>query len=631
MNRILSFILIFFVCFCTASSAQATSLPLHNILVLHSFHSGMAWTESINLGIEEVLLAKDRQDIELHIEYIDGLRQPGGHSFQRLAKFLGEKYQGMTFDAVIVVDIVAYHFMEQYHTDLFAMTPVLYTAVNCADINQVEQNVPFAGVCENVDVDATINAGLHLYPDTQKIVIINDRTEDGLTYDRIIQQSVEFFDQRVDIEIWDDVTIEDLMQKVQDLQDGTLLLLMQFTQDRAGRTFSYERSLGLINRKCKVPILSMWQFYLGNGVMGGMMVDGQAQGRAVAKLVIDILVGEQVENLFAVKSTTNQLIFDYTRMKRFDISYKALPEGSIVTKEPQSVLWKYKKIGWTVLALALVLEATVIILSVVTYKSKKAEQKLEELVNQRTHELTTANEQLLDENIERKKVEEALRESEETLHQLSVNLLTVQENERRRISFELHDELGQSLAALKMQIGSLKMQLSREQPALLFQGCDGLRESINLIIENVRRLSRDLSPVALDDLGIDVALEYLITNFSKLHNIKIDHELVDITHLFCQDAQRHIYRIVQESLNNIGKHAHADHVAIKIEKKKNRIFLIVKDNGNGFNSDEIQKRKTPESGMGLTAMSERVRILEGELDITSVVGLGTTVTVSMPV
>ncbi len=412
----------------------------------------MAWTESINQGIEEVLLAKDRQDIELHIEYIDGLRQPGEHSNQRLAEFISDKYQGMTFDAVIAVDNIAYHFMEHYHSDLFPMTPVLYTAVSCAGINQFEQNIPFAGVCENVDVEETIRAGLHLYPETKKIVIINDRTEDGLTYDRIIQQSVELFEPRVEFEVWDDVTIEYLMQKVQELQEGTLLLLMQFTQDRTGQTFSYERSLGLISRKCKVPILSMWQFYLGNGVMGGMMVDGQAQGVAVAKLVIDILVGEPIENLLTVNSTPNQLVFDYTRMKRFDISYKALPEVSIVTDEPQSVLWKYKKVGWTVLGLALVLEATVIILSVVTYKSKKAEQQLEVLVNQRTHELTTANEQLLDENIERKKAEEALRESEETLHQLSVNLLTVQENERRRISFELHDELGQSLAALHILI-----------------------------------------------------------------------------------------------------------------------------------------------------------------------------------
>lgn len=576
-------------------------------------------------------MAKDRQDIELHIEYIDGLRQPGSHSFPRLAQFLAEKYQGMGFDAVIAVDNIAYRFMEQYHSQLFPLTPVLYTAVSCADMYKAEQNIPFVGVCEDVDVESTIKAGLHLYPDTRKIVIINDRTADGVIYDSIIQQSIESFEHRIDFEIWDDETIENLMLKVKELQEGTLLLFMQFTQDRAGETFSYERSLGLISRKCKVPILSMWQFYLGNGVMGGMMVDGQSQGLAVAKLVIDILVGEPIENLLEVKSTANKLIFDYTRMKRFDISYKALPEGSTVTKEPQSVLWKYKKIGWTVLALALVLEATVIILSVVTYKSKKAEQQLEVLVNQRTHELTTANEQLLEENLERKKAEEALRASEETLHQLSVNLLTVQENERRRISFELHDELGQSLAALKMQIGSLKTEMSKKFPDLLFSGCDELRQSINLIIENVRRLSRDLSPVALDDLGIDVALEYLITNFSKLHNVPIDHELVEITHLFSQGAQRHIYRIMQESLNNIGKHARADHIDIKVEKKKNRIFLIVKDNGNGFNSEEIQRRKSPESGMGLTAMSERVRILEGELNITSIEGQGTTVTVSLPV
>jgi two-component system sensor histidine kinase UhpB len=191
-----------------------------------------------------------------------------------------------------------------------------------------------------------------------------------------------------------------------------------------------------------------------------------------------------------------------------------------------------------VLGIALALEAAVIILSVVTYKSKKAEQMLEELFDKRTHELTSANEKLKAEIHVRKKIEEALRESEETLRQLSINLLTVQENERRRISVELHDELGQSLAALKLQVGSLEKQLGYDLPYVLQEECDELRQSINLIIENVRRLSLDLSPVALDDLGIDAALEYLITNFAKLHGIEVSLDLVEINYLFSQAAQR---------------------------------------------------------------------------------------------
>lgn len=611
---------------------RAAALPVHDILVLHSFHSGLAWTASVNQGIEEILLAKDRQDVELHIEYLDSLRWPGDHNFQHFSRYLAEKYKDMEFDAVIGVDNISVDFLRRYHLQLFPMTPVVYCGVSCTGTEEIEEGRYFAGVCEDVDLAATLDAGLYLYPDTKEIIVINDRSADGLIYDRIIKKTLPTYAGKVFFQVWDDYSMEDLLEKVRAVQEGSLVVLVNFTWDRNGSTYSYERSLGLIVAKCKVPIFSMWEFYLGNGVLGGMMVDGVAQGREAAKMVINIVMGEPVENFMGhTNAPANQLIFDYTRMKRFDIPYKALPKDRIVTEEPRSVLWKYKKIGWTVLGIALVLEATVIILSVMTYKSKKAEQEMEELVNQRTHELTSANVRLTAEISERKKVEEALIESEETLHQLSINLLTVQENERRRISVELHDELGQSLAALKMQVGSLKKQLGSDSPFIMLEGCEELRQSINLIIENVRRLSRDLSPVALDDLGIDVALEYLITNFAKLHGMKVSHDLVEITHLFCQGTQRHIYRIVQESLNNIGKHSHADHVMIQIEKKKNRVFLIVKDNGNGFNADEIQYRKTPESGIGLTAMAERVRILEGLLDIDSEIGKGTTITVSLPV
>lgn len=614
-----------------AAYAQNLHLPPHDILVLHSYHSGLDRVESINRGIEEVLLAKDRQDIELHIEYIDSLRQPGEENFQRFYRFLAEKYSSRKFDAVIGVDTAAVTFLQQHYATLFPLTPVLYCGVPCQLDDPDAATGSFVGVCENVDIVATIEAGLHLYPATKDIYIINDRTVDGLIYDAKIKDSMTAFAGRLTFHLWDDVSMEELLQRVREVRDGGLVLLVNFTRDKDGASFSYGRSIGLISARCKVPILSMWQFYLGSGVLGGMMVDGRSQGVAAAKMVVDILMGEPVENFVARQTTDNQLIFDYNRMKRFVIPYKALPEGSIVTDEPQSILWKYKKTGLTVLGIALALEATVIILSVVTYKSKKAEQMLEELVEKRTHELTSANEKLKAEIHVRKKVEEALRESEETLHQLSINLLTVQENERRRISVELHDELGQSLAALKLQVGSLEKQLGYDLPYVLQEECDELRQSINLIIENVRRLSRDLSPVALDDLGIDAALEYLITNFAKLHGIDVALDLIEINHLFSQAAQRLIYRVVQESLNNIGKHANATHASIKIEKVKNRIFLIVKDNGTGFNTKELQNRKKSEGGMGLAAMAERVRILEGVMDINSEEGEGTTITVSLPV
>ncbi len=428
-----------------------------------------------------------------------------------------------------------------------------------------------------------------------------------------------------------------MIERLSHLTGNEIVLLANFTQDGEGQVFSYDRSAWLIASRCKVPILTMWDFYLGSGILGGLMISGQSQGEQVARLVIDQIWGKaQLTN--KVFTTTNQFTFDYNKMKWFDISYSQLPKGSIVTKEPQSVLWKYKKFGWSVLGIALALETTVIILSVLMYRSKKTEAELEkhrnhleELVEQRTVELSTANEQLKGEIDERKKMEAALLESEEVLHQLSNNLLTVQENERQRISAELHDELGQSLAALKLQLRAIVSSLANQPLEILQQECEELRSSINDIIENVRRLSRDLSPVLLDDLGIDAALEYLVNNFCHLSAIEAKVNLIEINPFFGQNSQRMIYRIVQESLNNMGKHAQADHFELTVEKRSDRIFLVVKDNGKGFNADQVLGQVSAKRGMGLTAMAERVRILRGSLDVESTPGKGTTIMVTIPV
>ncbi|MDH3995374.1 MAG: histidine kinase [Desulfobulbaceae bacterium] len=123
---------------------------------------------------------------------------------------------------------------------------------------------------------------------------------------------------------------------------------------------------------------------------------------------------------------------------------------------------------------------------------------------------------LADSNIELEAMADELGRSQERLHRLSSDLFSVQENERKRIAFELHDELGQSMAALKLQVGSIARRLGDVKPVDLLPVCDEMRSNINQIIENVRRLARDLSPVVLDDLGLQAAIEYLVNNFSKI-------------------------------------------------------------------------------------------------------------------
>jgi signal transduction histidine kinase len=625
--------------FFSASAVQAAKLPRHDILVVHSYHCSLQFSTAVNQGISQVLLAKDRNDIELHVEYLDGLHLESERQLQAARRYFKDKFKSQRLTAVIGVGDLAYFFLKQFHTELFPTTPLVFCGLT--EFNRrTNQDELISAVFESYDVTATVRIGLDLFPDTRRLVVINDnQTMTGIINQRLVAKALKPFKNRLKIVFFESCSMADLLDRVSALGNDSLVLLMNFTRDINGETFSFERSCRLISAKCKVPILSVWEFYLEQGVLGGRMLDFTRQGKEAGIMVLDLMRGKASRELPIRSTSSNRFVFDYSKLKQFQISYSSLPPGSVVTKEPESVLWKNKALGWTLLSIALALEAVVIILSVNIYRRKKSEAELEkhkdhleELVEQRTLELTTANEQLQEENIERQKAEDALRESEEILHQLSERLFSAQEDERRRISVELHDELGQSLAALKLQLRALRSMITNgRETEILIRECEELRDSINMIIENARRLSRDLSPVALDDLGIDPALDYLISNFSKLHQIETSRDLIEINHFFDQNGQRMLYRILQEILNNIGKHSGADHVFFQIEKKRGNVLLLVKDNGCGFDAAEVLNRKSLEGGMGLTAMAERIRTLGGAMEIHSELGQGTEIFVSVPV
>ena len=223
----------------------------------------------------------------------------------------------------------------------------------------------------------------------------------------------------------------------------------------------------------------------------------------------------------------------------------------------------------------------------------------------------------------------ALRESTERLRVLSSHLLTAQERERRRISLELHDELGQSLTVLKLQLRGMKEKLQKDQ-IVLQEGCENTLQYVDQIIDNVRRLSRDLSPSILEDLGLTAALRWLIQDFAKHSNIDLSFKIPDIDKRFSKDAQIIIYRIFQEALTNIGKHAHATAVTALAEETEKQIELRIEDNGKGFDLNRIESQPSTEKSLGLMAMDERVRMLGGSLRIETEAGVGTKIHFNIP-
>ena len=183
---------------------------------------------------------------------------------------------------------------------------------------------------------------------------------------------------------------------------------------------------------------------------------------------------------------------------------------------------------------------------------------------------------------ERKRSEEVLKESEKNLRHLASQLLRAQEDERKRISLELHDELGHALLALKLQLESVEEQLLPQQVSLKSE-TSKILGFIDTTIEEVRRLYLDLSPGDLEDLGLTTALHSLVDDFADLQkHIKWTIKLDNIDGLFPLSTQTAIYRVVQEALTNIGKHAKPKHVSLEIKREKHEISFTIEDDGIGF-------------------------------------------------
>ncbi len=230
---------------------------------------------------------------------------------------------------------------------------------------------------------------------------------------------------------------------------------------------------------------------------------------------------------------------------------------------------------------------------------------------------------------ERKLAEAALKESEQQLRLLTSQLLHAQESERRRLSRELHDELGQALTVLKIHLGAIDNKLRKDQQQLKGD-CEHLLNHLNNIIVNVRRLSWDLCPTILEDLGLSSALRHLIDETCANHDMACSIELDEIDHLFSPEAKTHIYRFFQEALNNLSKHSQATFFSAKVTRQDDQVSFTLVDNGRGFEVDQAQSQNVREKRLGLTTMNERARMAGGFLHIWSRPGTGARLTFTLP-
>lgn len=232
---------------------------------------------------------------------------------------------------------------------------------------------------------------------------------------------------------------------------------------------------------------------------------------------------------------------------------------------------------------------------------------------------------------DQKEKEKKLRDYSNRLRDLSEKVERAREEERVRIARQVHDELGQMLTVLKMDVsmmrGELQKKVSDDIMDHVKPQAAKILDRINVIIKSVQRITTELRPEVLDDLGLQEAIDWQAGEFEKRTGIKVDFTSnINQTNFLDDEKATTLFRIFQETLTNIIRHADASKVDIELQKQEKNLFLTVADNGIGITDEQ----KEASSSLGIIGMRERTQYLGGDVTIDGEKGKGTTVTLRMP-
>jgi PAS domain S-box-containing protein len=230
---------------------------------------------------------------------------------------------------------------------------------------------------------------------------------------------------------------------------------------------------------------------------------------------------------------------------------------------------------------------------------------------------------------ERRRFEEELKRSQEDLRKLSRHLHFVRERESKRISREIHDELGQALTALKMELTwiSNNLPLTHELHRLVSNKAKSMSSLVDSTIKKVQRIASELRPGVLDDLGLVPAIEWLGQDFQNRTKIKCLTNLASFDYELDPECSTAVFRILQEALTNVTRHARASRVRVSLKEKKAKLGLKIRDNGRGIADKDVL---SPDS-LGLVGMRERLRPFQGDVRIQGIPDKGTTLAINLPI
>jgi PAS domain S-box-containing protein len=348
------------------------------VLLLHSYQKGYIWTDDISKTIENNF--SKHKDIELTTVFMDTKRIDDSSYLNSLAKLYKQQFEGRVFDLVIVSDNTAFDFIIKYHDYLFKDIPVLFCGINNFDKSLLDENSMknyMSGVAEEVDLEKNFELISKLHPNLKNLLIINDTSITGYAIKRDLRPIIEKYKKKFNIEYTDNLEINSLKQKVTGLnKENSVILFVLLFKDTTGKYFTYKQSFAQIKEVSPVPIYGLWDFYLNNGIIGGLLTSAVSQGEAVSKMALKVLEGEKISNIPVLEKSPNVYMFDYNELKKFNIDISKYVNNPIIINEPASIYKEHTKFFILSIIIILTLSIVVIILRANIQRREKVELEL---------------------------------------------------------------------------------------------------------------------------------------------------------------------------------------------------------------------------------------------------------------
>ncbi len=409
-----------------------------------------------------------------------------------------------------------------------------------------------------------------------------------------VRAELSGFSRQVSLTYLNEETVPLLLSAVKAVPPGSLILYIWHTQQDPGMVMYPDEVARLVAEAAPVPVYGTSDFYIGTGVVGGVVRRTHETGTRIGEMALRILTGTRPQDI-PIEAAQVVPVVDWRQVQRWGIAHSRLPARSqILFREPSA--WERYKV-YIVGAVTALLAQAALIAGLLIHRAKRrdAEQQM-------------------------RRSQAALRKSYERVRNLGSRLLNAQERERSRIARELHDDISQQLAVLKIDLKLLGRTVQGHAEAVAAEAVKRAEE----IVTSVHDLSHRLHPARLRLVGLVEALDGLQSELSRPDvTITFAHE--NVPPMLAPDLNLCLFRIVQEALQNALKYSKAHNVSVDLRGVSDGIALTIVDDGVGFDVDAVWGR-----GLGLISMHERVEAIGGTFEIRSSPGAGTRLEVRVP-